>query len=352
MIPFGTAHLAPDLLCDVVVSGESTEPTAAGLDFSHEILDEMNQNWNKRSAPAGRDTREGASVASSESLTSRSSKRVDLSTLYFKKTDIIMIVDGECRQRCFTDPRKDVPANRAYIRSIFEPFCSIIEAHEGQDALTKFTYLQPDLIIADVMISRVAGRRWDDQRNLNGVELLRELRQGTKEQQMVPVIMLTGVDEPDLGSLRADDTIVRPFKSKELIARAHMQMQLGKRRRMLEQLFEERTMELRVLTENSPVAIFLCDSTGAMTYGNAAWYEISGTPVEDGKDDPDMVLDWKPYIMERYVNMFEDLDQWTETGGRGVETECQWKNGRWCKFLFCFMSCWLTTSQVPSGCYV
>lgn len=45
------------------------------------------------------------------------------------------------------------------------------------------------------------------------------------------------------------DYLAKPFNARELIARAHMQLQLGKRRRALEDAFEERTAELRTLTE-------------------------------------------------------------------------------------------------------
>lgn len=45
------------------------------------------------------------------------------------------------------------------------------------------------------------------------------------------------------------DYLAKPFNARELIARAHMQLQLGKKRRALEEAFDERTAELRTLTE-------------------------------------------------------------------------------------------------------
>lgn len=53
----------------------------------------------------------------------------------------------------------------------------------------------------------------------------------------------------DVVRLTHSDYIAKPFNARELIARAHMQIQLGKRRRELEVAFEERTAELRTVTE-------------------------------------------------------------------------------------------------------
>lgn len=44
----------------------------------------------------------------------------------------------------------------------------------------------------------------------------------------------------------ADDYIPKPFTSKQLIARTHLQMQIGKRKAELEAKFEATTSELRV----------------------------------------------------------------------------------------------------------
>jgi hypothetical protein len=63
---------------------------------------------------------------------------------------------------------------------------------------------------------------------------------------------------------------------------ADFSLQLGKRRRALEVLFDERTMELRLLTErefhanqvlmpDSPAGIVRADATGFVTYTNLAW---------------------------------------------------------------------------------
>lgn len=57
--------------------------------------------------------------------------------------------------------------------------------------------------------------------------------------------------------LGADDYISKPFTSRQLVARTHLQMQIGKRKAELEAKFENSTGELRVLSELAPVGFVL-----------------------------------------------------------------------------------------------
>ena len=80
--------------------------------------------------------------------------------------------------------------------------------HDGQSALDAFKEYAPNLILLDIMLP-----------GLDGYEVCREIRRESK----VPIIMLsakTEVFDKVLGlELGADDYIIKPFDSKELVAR-------------------------------------------------------------------------------------------------------------------------------------
>ena len=80
--------------------------------------------------------------------------------------------------------------------------------HDGQSALDAFKEYAPNLILLDIMLP-----------GLDGYEVCREIRRESK----VPIIMLsakTEVFDKVLGlELGADDDIIKPFDSKELVAR-------------------------------------------------------------------------------------------------------------------------------------
>ena len=79
---------------------------------------------------------------------------------------------------------------------------------DGEAALNKFRSFQPDLILLDLMLP-----------GIDGYEVCRELRKTSS----VPIIMLSAKGEifdKVLGlELGADDYIIKPFDSKELVAR-------------------------------------------------------------------------------------------------------------------------------------
>ncbi|MDF2872828.1 MAG: two component transcriptional regulator, winged helix family [Anaerocolumna sp.] len=80
--------------------------------------------------------------------------------------------------------------------------------HDGEEAITKFAEYQPNLILLDLMLP-----------GIDGYEVCREIRKNSS----VPIIMLSAKGEifdKVLGlELGADDYIIKPFDSKELVAR-------------------------------------------------------------------------------------------------------------------------------------
>lgn len=86
---------------------------------------------------------------------------------------------------------------------------NVLTAHDGQTALQLAHSEKPDLIILDLMLP-----------GLSGEEIMQQLR---REGSRVPVIMLTAksaMDEKVYGlAIGADDYIVKPFSSQEVVAR-------------------------------------------------------------------------------------------------------------------------------------
>jgi DNA-binding response OmpR family regulator len=80
--------------------------------------------------------------------------------------------------------------------------------HDGEAAIREFSSYQPNLILLDLMLP-----------GIDGYEVCREIRKTSK----VPIIMLSAkgeVFDKVLGlELGADDYIIKPFDSKELVAR-------------------------------------------------------------------------------------------------------------------------------------
>ncbi|MDR0903473.1 MAG: response regulator transcription factor [Ruminococcus sp.] len=85
---------------------------------------------------------------------------------------------------------------------------NVIVSHTGDHAIVSFNHLKPDIVLLDIMLPE-----------LDGWQVCREIRKKSN----VPIIMITAKSETFdkvLGlELGADDYIVKPFDTKEVIAR-------------------------------------------------------------------------------------------------------------------------------------
>ncbi|WVQ81842.1 hypothetical protein IAT38_003969 [Cryptococcus sp. DSM 104549] len=295
-IPLGADHLNPDSI------DTGRLPNSSELTYGQGMVDEAMQ-W----------VRDGNSVISSDDSTAAlsgdssgpSSKAIDPSTLYFQKNDVIMLVE-------------DSADTRRYMKSIFSQYCTVVEAHDGKEALELCAKQIPDLVISDVMMP-----------NLDGFGLLQAMKE-SKELRVVPVIILTarGTDDSKVSGIMAgaDDYLAKPFNAREIVARAHMQLQLGKKIRHLEEAFEERTAELRVLAEYSPAGIFRADQSGTLTWANPSWYGIANYPT----DQPCDQIKWVEYVVEHQQEAV--MDFWRNAlSSTEVSQTGDWEhtNGRW-----------------------
>jgi DNA-binding response OmpR family regulator len=103
----------------------------------------------------------------------------------------------------------------AILRGLKDTFaskgCEVLTATDGEAGMNLALSAKPDLVLLDIMLPKV-----------NGYEICRAIRESGSD---VPIIMLTAKGQEEdivLGlNLGADDYVVKPFKIRELVARAN-----------------------------------------------------------------------------------------------------------------------------------
>ncbi|RIB22044.1 hypothetical protein C2G38_1036383 [Gigaspora rosea] len=127
-----------------------------------------------------------------------------------KKHKILLVEDN-------TDMRNHL---ERLLRKEFEVYC-VYNGYEAIIFLTKSIEL-PDLILSDVMMP-----------NINGCELLNMLRSNITT-RLIPIILLTARADENSGlEYGADDYLVKPFSSRELITRIYTNIKLSQLRNQL-----------------------------------------------------------------------------------------------------------------------
>jgi signal transduction histidine kinase/FixJ family two-component response regulator len=217
--------------------------------------------------------------------------------LLFEPTDVILLVDDNVDMR-------------EYIKGIFKRHCLVLEARDGQEALEIVRARRPNLILTDFMMPK-----------MNGLELLAEIRENDAT-RLIPVILLSAMqgDEVRVDALfmGAEDYIEKPFKPKELVARCHLHMQVGKKRVKLEAGFAERTAEIALLSDYCPTGIMRASAEGVVTYANDAWRRMAGMLREEE------AANWPKYVTPETVTAL--LGPWSEfLSGEHRELKLQWK---------------------------
>jgi PAS domain S-box-containing protein len=131
---------------------------------------------------------------------------------------------------------------REYVKRILSDQFKVITAVDGEDAFTKLLQESPDLILSDIMMSK-----------LDGFGLLANIR-NHPDHKNLPVILLSArageearVEGLDAG---ANDYLVKPFSAKELLARIDANIKIAKNRIAAES-------NLREMIRQSPVATVL-----------------------------------------------------------------------------------------------
>ncbi|GAA4948187.1 SpoIIE family protein phosphatase [Actinoplanes utahensis] len=120
----------------------------------------------------------------------------------------------------FADDNADL---REHVSRLLRPYWEVATAVDGVTALELAREQQFDLVLTDVMMPR-----------LDGFGLIRKLRADARTRD-VPIVVLSARagEEPAVEGLAAgaDDYLVKPFSTRELIARVRANLELGQLRR-------------------------------------------------------------------------------------------------------------------------
>lgn len=154
------------------------------------------------------------------------------STVALQTAQWVPISSRGCRV-LVADDNEDM---RRYVKGVLLQFYEVIEAANGQEALSIAVQERPDLILSDVMMPE-----------LSGYGLLKVLR-SSPETRSTPFILLSARagDEARVEGLLAgaDDYLAKPFNARELIARVHTHLDIARMRVELEKRVMDRTKDL------------------------------------------------------------------------------------------------------------
>lgn len=172
---------------------------------------------------------------------------------------------------------------REYVQRLLAGQFRVVTAVNGEEAFDKMRQYKPDLLLSDIMMPK-----------LDGFALLRQVR-SHPDLQHTPVIFLSArageesrVDGLEAG---ADDYLVKPFSSRELLARVEANIRIAKSRIASEQ-------NLRSVIMQSPIpTVLLRGNTFNIEIVNERGLELWGRPHEAVINRP--LLEAMPEIAEQ-----------------------------------------------------
>jgi PAS domain S-box-containing protein len=155
----------------------------------------------------------------------------------------------------------DNPDLREYVARLLQPYWRVLMAADGQDALDVLAETTPDLVLTDVMMP-----------NVDGFALLHALRSDPLT-ATIPVILLSARagEESTIEGLEAgaDDYLVKPFSSLELLARVRSALLLGRLR-------NREAIWRTALVQSLDEGIMIADTNGTVLEINAAVDRLLG----------------------------------------------------------------------------
>jgi signal transduction histidine kinase/CheY-like chemotaxis protein len=137
---------------------------------------------------------------------------------------------------------------RDYVRRLLSAHYQVEAVTNGREALQRALAAPPDVVLTDIMMPE-----------LDGIGLLRELRSDVRTRTL-PVILLSaraGEEARSEGmNAGADDYLVKPFSSRELLARVGAHLRLGQARKHAFQALHESEERFRAYVLASSDVIY------------------------------------------------------------------------------------------------
>ncbi|RYZ51040.1 MAG: hybrid sensor histidine kinase/response regulator, partial [Proteobacteria bacterium] len=165
---------------------------------------------------------------------------------------------------------------RQYVAGFLSKYFNIITADNGDDAFAIAKEGKVHLVLSDVMMP-----------GLNGFELLQAIR-SHKDIKELPVILLSARagEEAKLEGLRegANDYLVKPFSSRELIARVASTLQISSMREEAASLRANSNERLRSTFAQAAVGMIVLDLNANILDANATFAKISGFTIDELKN--------------------------------------------------------------------
>jgi PAS domain S-box-containing protein len=151
---------------------------------------------------------------------------------------------------------------RQHVRSLLEREFNVVTATNGLEALDKIRIEKPALVLCDIMMPV-----------MDGVQLLKEIKK-EKETDRIPVVLLTAragkesrIEGYETG---ADDYLVKPFSSAELLSRIKAQLDISQKRNRVEKQLKEFLMQ-------APAAIAVFEGRDhIITIANKEFQDLTG----------------------------------------------------------------------------
>ncbi len=195
---------------------------------------------------------------------------------------------------------------RQYLQSILQPHYNLLVASNGREALQLLERSHPDLIISDVMMP-----------HLSGYELCQKVKKNA-ETAGIPVILLTankGAERTFEGfQAGADDYLTKPFNSRELLARAQVQLKL---KRMGQQLALQEKVSLLGLLSTG-LAHEVKNPANAIMNSVPPLRLLTESLSGEDQDDVVELLDTILESADRIFNLCEDLLGLATTETEGI----------------------------------